>query len=100
MARGYLLSELSWLEAERVLTADRVVVIPVGAAAKEHGPHLRLDNDYVLADELAARLVETMPVVVAPPLLYHFYPAFAEYPGSTSLSLETARDVVIDIVRS
>jgi creatinine amidohydrolase len=31
---------------------------------------------------------------------YHFYPAFVEYPGSTTLRLETARDLMIDICRS
>jgi creatinine amidohydrolase len=35
-----------------------------------------------------------------PTLPYHFYPAFVEYPGSTTLSFETARDVVVDICRS
>src|SRR5207248_6404955 len=36
-------------------------------------------------------------VVIAPTLAYHFYPAFAEYPGSISLRLETARDLVVDV---
>lgn len=31
---------------------------------------------------------------------YSFYPAFGEYPGSTGLRLGTARDMVVDIVRS
>ncbi|MEA2339574.1 MAG: creatinine amidohydrolase, partial [Thermoanaerobaculia bacterium] len=37
---------------------------------------------------------------VAPTINYSFYPAFVEYPGSTSLRFETARDVVVDICRS
>ncbi len=73
---------------------------PIGAAAKEHGPHLRLDNDLRLADYWAARLALRADVIVAPTLAYHFYPAFVEYPGSTTLRLETARDMTIDIVRS
>ena len=39
---GHLLEELTWLEAEALLGPDTVVVLPLGAAAKEHGPHLRL----------------------------------------------------------
>ena len=38
--------------------------------------------------------------MIAPTLTYHYYPAFAEYPGSTTLRLETARDLTIDVVRS
>lgn len=38
--------------------------------------------------------------MIAPTLTYHYYPAFLDYPGSTSPGLETARDVTIDICRS
>jgi creatinine amidohydrolase len=96
---GTLLEDLTWVEAERVLTPDAVVVIPLGAAAKEHGPHLRLKNDWLLAEYFKRRVLDAARVVVAPAVTYHFYPAFVEYPGSTSLRLETARDLMVDIVR-
>lgn len=98
--RGVLLGDLTWIEAETVLKPDTVVVIPLGAASKEHGPHLRLDNDLRLAQYFTGRVLAAAEVVVAPTIPYHFYPAFLEYPGSTHLSFETARDVVVDIVRS
>lgn len=97
---GVLLEDLTWLEAERVLTAETVAVIPLGAAAKEHGPHLKLKNDWVLAEYLKRRVLNAADVVIAPTIPYHFYPAFLEYPGSTSLRLETARDTVLDICRT
>jgi len=43
--------------------------------------------------------VERAHVVVTPIVGYSFYPAFVEYPGSTSLRLETARDTIVDIAR-
>lgn len=98
--KGIRLEQLSWVEAEKVLTPDTVVVIPLGAALKEHGPHLRLRNDLALAEYFTNRVVAGASVVVTPPLTYHFYPAFLEYPGSTSLSLETARDATVQIARS
>lgn len=97
------LRDLTWLEAEKVLGPDAIVVLPIGAAAKEHGPHLRLDNDERLADGYARLLAgsdRVSDLVIAPTLTYHFYPAFSEYPGSTTLRLETARDLTVDIVRS
>lgn len=54
---GCYLSELSWIEARARLRGDSVVVLPLGAAAKEHGPHLQLDNDRVLAEYLSRRLL-------------------------------------------
>jgi creatinine amidohydrolase len=98
--RGVRLEQYSWVEAAKALTADTVVVIPLGAALKEHGPHLRLRNDLTLAEYFADRVAAASSVVVTPPLTYHFYPAFLDYPGSTSLSLETARDQTVQIVRS
>jgi creatinine amidohydrolase len=97
---GVLLEDVTWMDAEKRLGPDTVVVLPIGAASKEHGPHLRLSNDWLLADAFRRRLAETRPVVVAPIVGYHFYPAFAAYPGSTTLSLETARDLVVDVCRS
>jgi creatinine amidohydrolase len=100
VTRGVRLADLTWVEAEKVLTPETVVVIPIGAGAKEHGPHLLLSNDYLLAEYFARRVLEAEDVVVAPTIGYSYYPAFLEYPGSTSLSLETARDVVVEVCES
>ena len=88
-AHGVRLEDLTWIEAEKRLTPQTVVVIPLGAESKEHGPHLKLKNDFLIADYLARRVREASDVVVAPPINYSFYPAFVEYPGSVSLRFET-----------
>jgi creatinine amidohydrolase len=98
--QGILLEDLTWLEAEQVLRPDRVVVIPIGAGCKEHGPHLKLKNDWLLAEYFTRAIIKSAAVVIAPTVNYHYYPAFIEYPGSTTLTLETARDLLVDICRS
>ena len=97
-----LLETLSWDEAERVLTPETVVVIALGAESKEHGRHLQLNNDFLMAEYLKRRVLSAAPenVVVAPTINYGYYPAFLEYPGSTSLSMDTARAMISDIVHS
>jgi creatinine amidohydrolase len=95
-----LLESVTWQQAERALGADTVVVIPIGAGSKEHGPHLKLSNDFLMAEYFKARVAAAADVVIAPTLNYSYYPAFLEYPGSTSLRLETARDVVVDVCKS
>jgi acetamidase/formamidase/creatinine amidohydrolase/Fe(II)-dependent formamide hydrolase-like protein len=97
---GVRLAEIPWTEAERVLTADRVVVLPLGAGTKEHGPHLPLGNDLILAEYEAARVVAARPVALLPTLTYGHYPNFVEYPGTVSLSSDTQRNVVAEICRS
>ncbi len=98
--RGLLLEDLTWVQAESLLSEAAVVVIPIGAAAKEHGPHLKLKTDWILAEYLKMRILERREVTVAPTLNYHYYPAFLDYPGSISLRLKTARDFTIDVCRS
>jgi creatinine amidohydrolase len=98
--KGVLLEDLTWQEAEKALTPATIVVIPIGAESKEHGPHLKLKNDFLMAEYLKNEVLKRADVVVAPTVNYHFYPAFVEYPGSTTLRLETARDLMVDISRS
>lgn len=99
-SRSIRIETLPWTDAVRMLDTAAVVMIPLGAQAKEHGPHLPLNNDWLLAEYFAKAVAAVTPVVVYPTVNYSFYPAFVEYPGSTSLRQETARDMIVDIVRS
>jgi creatinine amidohydrolase len=98
--KGVRLSDITWQQAADMLRPDTVVIIPLGAGSKEHGPHLKLGNDAILADYLTRRTIDAADVVVAPLLDYHFFPAFLEYPGSTSLTLQTAQAVTVDVAAS
>ena len=94
------LENLTWVEAEKALRRTEVVLIALGARSKEHGPHLRLNNDYVMAEYFKDRVMREVTVAVLPTLPYGYYPAFLEYPGSVSLGEETFRKVIVDICRS
>ncbi len=95
-----ILEDLTWMEAEKTLASYDVVLVALGARTKEHGPHLLLKNDYLMAEYLKERVVEKVAVAVLPTLQYGYYPAFLEYPGSVSLREETFKDVVVDICQS
>lgn len=97
--KGILLEDLTWVEAEKVLTPETVVVIPVGAESKEHGPHLKLKNDFDMAEYFKRQVLAQANVVVVPTVNYSYYPAFVEYPGSTTLTLETSRDIFVELCR-
>ena len=58
---GAWLERLTWIEAETLLRRDPVVVLPLGAAAKEHGPHLPLNNDALIAEWLASEVAARQP---------------------------------------
>lgn len=99
-APGVALDTLSWPQAEAVLTPTTVAVVPLGAATKEHGPHLPLNTDWLQVEHLKRCVMAAAPVVVLPTIAYSHYPAFTDYPGSVSLDAATARDTVLGIARS
>ena len=45
---GAYLGDLSWPEAERRYAESPIVILPFGAGAKEHGPHMPMNADRVV----------------------------------------------------
>ena len=95
---GVWLEDLTWQEAKARFEAGAVVVVPVGAAAKAHGPHLPLKTDALTARALAQRLIERLPVVVAPVVGFGFYPAFTAFAGSQHLAADTFKTLVRELI--
>jgi creatinine amidohydrolase len=98
MARGAFLEDLTWDEASGRIKSGAIVLIPVGAVAKEHGTHLPLNTDWLVVRELARRVAGRLPAIVAPVVGFGYYPAFAGYPGSQHLRVETFIALVNDLV--
>ncbi len=95
---GAFTAQLSWSEVERRIHAAAIAVLPIGAACKEHGPHLPMQADLLQAEWLAGALVQRANVLVWPTATYGYYPAFTDYPGSVSLSRETFQRMVHEIL--
>jgi creatinine amidohydrolase len=94
------LETLTWPEAETALHELPTVLVPLGARTKEHGHHLPLNNDWLIAEYLARRVAKEVPVLVLPTVQYGHYPAFVEYPGSISIRADACRDTIVDICQS
>ncbi|HEY8430993.1 MAG TPA: creatininase family protein [Sandaracinaceae bacterium] len=101
---GARVAELAWTEIEERLARGAIAVLPIGAASKEHGPHLPMSTDWLTAEALGARLAATSDVLVWPAVGYGFYPAFVDYPGSTSVPEDVFRATLAallgDLVRA
>lgn len=101
---GARVAEINWQDVEKRLEGGATGVLAVGAAAKAHGLHLPMNTDWVQAEWLSDRLIQTTNVLVWPPLNYGFYPAFIDYPGSCSLPSrifqEVVRNILEDIYRA
>lgn len=95
---GVWLEDLSWDEAAQRFSQDCVVIIPIGALAKEHGYHLPLKTDAVVVRELAHRIAKILPVVVAPLIGFGYYPAFTNFAGSQHLTANTFIALVRELI--
>jgi creatinine amidohydrolase len=76
----------------------KTVILPVGSL-EEHGPHLPLGTDAFHALEVARRVAEMHPVLVAPPVFYGLCRSTREHPGTVSLSSRTLRALILDLGR-
>ncbi len=91
------LGELAWpaVDAERWLLA-----LPLGAT-EQHGPHLPIGTDTIVAAALADRLADRRgDVVVAPALPYGSSGEHAGFPGTLSLGQDALELAVVELVRS
>ncbi|SFW63250.1 creatininase family protein [Amycolatopsis australiensis] len=76
-----------------------VAVLPVGSF-EQHGPHLPLATDAIIAATLAAAIAETYPVLHLPPVTISCSHEHAAWDGTVSISARTLHAVVTDIAAS
>jgi creatinine amidohydrolase len=88
----------NWPAVEEMLGRGSTAVLPIGAGSKEHGRHLPMNTDQRQAEWLVDHLIERLPVVVWPAVVYGYYPVFVQYPGSISLSENTFSALVTEIL--
>lgn len=96
--KGVWLEDLTWPEAKVRFDRDDVIVIPVAAASRAHGRYLPLGTDTLIARALGQRLIERLPIVVAPVVGFGTHPAHASLAGSQHLRRETFRQLLQELV--
>ncbi len=97
---GAYLGHLTWPEAEQRLREAPLTIVPFGAGAKEHGPHLPMNADQVVMEYLLQQAVDSLPVVVAPPILHGWFPAFREFPGTEVSDPDVFTRYVLEVAQS
>src|SRR6185312_8602423 len=96
---------MTWPEVDEAIQAGvDTVLIPIGTT-EQHGHHMPLDTDCVIARALCARVAETaetegLSVLVAPTVNISLSWYHMQYPGSMRLSTTTFFQVFRDICDS
>ncbi|GED90021.1 creatininase family protein [Streptomyces sp. 6-11-2] len=93
------LGELSWTQVKQLAEQDPIILLPIGAV-EQHGPHLPVHEDSIVAEWVADRLAKDNNCYVAPALHYGHSGTFRGYPGNLSLSQATLRTVTYELIEA
>jgi creatinine amidohydrolase len=97
-AMSLALDELSWIDAAAHLARVPRLIIPVGAM-EQHGPHLPLGSNVLIARRIAVDLSAEFGVLRAPTMYYGVnVPSEREYAGTASLRQKTLHRAINELL--
>jgi creatinine amidohydrolase len=99
--RAYRYAQLTWPEVAERAGEDPVCVIPV-ATLEDHGYHLPIDTDVVIAETLAERAVERRAerALLLPTVTHGYTPHHMDFPGPITIDWKRFVDHLLDIGKS
>ncbi|MBQ3062957.1 MAG: creatininase family protein, partial [Clostridia bacterium] len=97
---GYFISELTYEQCQTLINEKTVIVLPIGGGSKEHGNHLPMGTDYLVADHLAKEVTKACDVITLPTLPFAYFPAFIKWKGSINIEFQHFFDYVKDVILS
>src|SRR5919108_1311181 len=99
-ASNILLAEMTSAQVRAELGRGRSTVIVPWGAVEQHGPHLPLDTDAVLADRLGPLLAERLDALCVPTMRIGCSQHHLAFAGTLSLRPQTLQMIVHDLVDS
>lgn len=92
-------STSNWPKVKALAQAGAVALVPVGST-EAHGPHLPLNVDVVIAQEVCRRVAPRLPrdAVLFPAVAYSLTDFAAPFSGTVSLPADTARALLVGVL--
>ncbi len=89
---------MSWTAVEDAISKNPKlkVILPVGSV-EQHGPHLPLSTDSIIAEHIAIRVSGLLPSILFPTLSIGYSLEHAGFPGTVSFTMRTFSSVVTEI---
>jgi creatinine amidohydrolase len=100
---NYLLNTMTFEEAEEAFSSADFLIIPVGSH-EQHGLHLTLDVDTILAEEISMKVIEEafpeIKILLLPSIPYGISEHHMHFSGTISLKPDTMMKILTDIIES
>jgi creatinine amidohydrolase len=98
---AYEFAKLSWPEVNEAAAAGKVALVPA-ATLEDHGLHLPIDTDVLIAEAVCRRTAELVPeeLVLLPCVTVGFSPHHIDGPGTITARWDTFVDYVRQITNS
>jgi mycofactocin system creatininase family protein len=98
------LGDATWNDVDQARRAEGgtspILLIPLGST-EQHGPHLPLATDTLIAEELAGRAVHrTDGLIIGPTMNVTASGEHAGFPGTLSIGQQVTSAVIVELVRS
>ncbi len=87
MSRQLFMEHLSWPQIKEYVNKSELILIPIGAT-EEHGRHLPVSMDTIIALELCERVSEKVGCLVGPAIPIGHSEWFMEFPGTMTFSYD------------
>ncbi len=92
-----ILSNCSWKKIENLDTD--IALLPAGST-EQHGHHLPLNTDSIIAEKIAQKTAEKTDIICLPTLKYGVSEEHREFNGTLWISTDTYRKIISDIFQS
>lgn len=89
----------TWKEAKRLICDSSAVMVTLGSV-EEHGPHLPMGTDTLIAERVASNLCERYGLCYYPCITFGQVWSAREYPGTVSIRPEYLKNYLKDILLS
>lgn len=78
------LKDMTWQEAQKAFKTIKLGIIPTGSI-EQHGPHLPLGTDFIIADYLAKEVSKKTEAIVTPTIPIGFAAYHQDFAGTLSI---------------
>ena len=100
MTQSVWLQDMTWEEAGKAVeTSSKTILLPFGST-EQHGPHLPVGTDTMVAVTLAEDAAKKAGVPVAPPLWFGWSPHHMILPGTITIRPDLLAEIGFDMIES